>query len=219
MFGPRIILKEGRLNLLLRPVSRDDLPEIARWFQSLDTTMWVRFHVGAMVIEDELEWYEKNRKNPDGIVWIVALLETEEPIGVATLHGVTDLTGGCTVGMVIGQKKWRGQGVGTMVHKALIWYAFEYCNRSKIWATIRDPNEASKKAAFRVGYRQTGVTYCNIFRHGRWWNTINIVLFNLKEVARQFPDGVPEVLADGAAVAAEILRIQQATPFATFAES
>src|SRR3989338_6028726 len=87
MFGyPMRVEKEG-IVVILRPLTTDDLPVIAKGFGSLEVAKYLAQYA-PKTIADEREGYEKMRTSNDDVV---GGIEHEELVGITGLHHLFDL--------------------------------------------------------------------------------------------------------------------------------
>ncbi len=88
--------------------------------------------------------------------WGVALRETDEVIGTATLAYIDRSNGRAEIGYAIARPHWR-QGYATEAIRLLLHYAFEEMNLRRIEADVDPRNEASLRTLERLGFRREGL--------------------------------------------------------------
>ena len=123
-------------SLVLRPLTRSELPELIRdgnGFQSHDVTKTLaRFR--SYTIEDLGDWYDRTRGD-DGFTWGVAVEHRggseETLIGVTSLSPI-DLSAFpvADTGLVLTDTRWWGKGIAGAVHKCRTVFAFEQAGSS-----------------------------------------------------------------------------------------
>lgn len=196
MYGIRMTVRHNGLTINLRPFSKEDVPVLAKHFSSMKTHMFT-MGIFGQPLENELEWYEKNRKDPDGCSWAIQPEGNDEPIGVTSLHDINNRENSCTSGIIIWRQDWWGKGVASTAHLGRTLFAVDYLNRYTLRSSVRIANQASYRALLRVGYLVWGTEPVCILRAGKWLETHHLIWLHPERIGVLFPDGLPEMYAEG----------------------
>ncbi len=199
MFGVKMIIKHNGVSVLLRPFCKEDLTVLVDRFSSMKIHLYTN-GLFAQTLENEIEWYEKNRQDQDTCHWAIVPLfsnEKELPIGVTGLHGLLSRNSSCTSGIVIWDPSWWGKGIASASHLGRTLFAADYLNRMKINSTVREKNVASRRALEKVGYTVWGVEPGSDFREGIWSMTNHLIWFNPRMESIFFPEGTPQGYKSG----------------------
>ncbi len=196
MFGINMLVKTKRVSVSLRPGTKEDIPELVKHFSSMRVHMYT-MGLFAQTLENELEWYEKTRKSEEGCTWFIQPESSQVPIGVTSLHKIDSTDGGCTSGIIIWDPSWWGKGVASATHLARTLFAADYLNKYSISSSVREENEASRKALERVGYTVWGTEPVDAYRAGRWINTHQLKWLHPEKYHFYYPDGLPEKFTVG----------------------
>jgi len=148
-----------------------DIGRCLRWVNDQKITKFLLIGVLPTNKNLEEEWFEKQGKDKDNIVFAI-LTKEGEMIGVAGLHKIDWLTGLAEAGILIGEKQHHSKGYGTEAEKLLLFYAKEYLNLRKITGRIFEENYASRKAAEKNGFEKEGFFKEHLFRRGKFHNII-----------------------------------------------
>lgn len=165
-FGPIMRLKVGELSIELAPFTKESATD----FVSLEAGGGMQQHSvfrylgqsGALVAEDEQEWYEKVRTDKNSLVWGIWLVEgggdtlKRTLIGNSSLSeiesGHSQLIRQATSGSLIFRKEYWGKGIASAAHKARTWYAFQHLGLHRIKSAVIQANGGSRTALERSGY-------------------------------------------------------------------
>ncbi len=213
MYGTQLIVSHKALVINLRPFCKEDISVLVRYFSSLKTHMNTNGLFGQ-TLENELEWYEKNRTDKGSCVWAIQPEGCNEPIGVTALHDINNRDNACSSGIIIWRQDWWGKGVAGAAHLGRTMFAADYLNRYLIRSSVRTQNPASHKALLRVGYTVWGIEPRSTKR-GKWLDTYNLTWMHPEMVNVLYPEGLPELYADGvarAAIALEMARREVTFP-------
>ena len=91
-------------------------------------------------------------------------------IGNVALHNIDFIHRRCVLGIIIGEKEYRGKGVGLHSWNFITNHAFNMLNLHKIYAYIFEGNIASKNCAESSGYTQEAKFIDYFFRNGKYHN-------------------------------------------------
>lgn len=198
----------------LRAFKRDDVPVLVEHFSSMKVQLYT-LGIFGQPLENELEWYDKNRQDPDSVTWAIVPHGQDTPIGVTGLHKINSRNNSCTSGIIIWDSTWWGRGVATAAHLGRTLFAADYLNRWMIRSSAYSQNEASWRAMERVGYTVWGTEPVFEERAGKWLCLQHTIWLHPERVAVLFPDGLPEKYAAGverATIALETARKEVAFP-------
>ena len=190
MYGPKIRVECDGLGITLVPAKLEWAGHYAEMMSSLKVNMWTMGLYG-FTEADEREWLEKTAKYPKGVSWAILPDGCDLPVGNTGLHGIDFVTGSCSSGIIIFDPTWWGKGVASRAHLARTWFASDMLHRLTIHSTVRDQNEASRRALERVGYTVTGRIPRSAYRNGVYVDTLNLSWLNPARTSVLYPDGLP----------------------------
>jgi len=205
MFGINMLVKHNGVEVRLRPFAKSDMPELVKYFSSMKIHMYTK-GLFAQTLENEEEWYERNRTDSDACTWAIQPVNSEVPIGVTSLHHIKSRENSCSSGIIIWDPNWWKKGVASAAHLGRTYFAAEYLNRFTIRSSVRDPNEASRRALQRVGYTVWGKEPCTVRRDGVWLDTYHLMWLHPDRVSVYYPEGLPEFLNEGVKKAENALK-------------
>src|SRR3989344_1756290 len=208
MYGVTMKVEHNGLAVVLRALRKEDVPILVEHFSSMKVHMYTN-GVFAQTLENELELYEKNRKDPDGVTWAIQPEGSHSPNGVTSLHEINSRENSCSSGIIIWDPSWWGKGVASAAHLARTLFAADYLNRFVIRSSVRVANEASRRALERVGYTVWGTEPVCIQRANEWLDTHHLIWFHPERVSTFYTDAAPQMYLPGidrARIALELAR-------------
>lgn len=183
-FGPIMKLTVGDLSLELGPIAKDDLASfVSPGMQQASITKYLSQH-SAPVLEDELEWFERERNAKDSLVWGIYLIEAKKRIliGNTGIHQITKThTLQSTSGSMIFRKEYWGKGIASAIHKARTWYVFEHLGHTRVKSAVIHGNVASRKALEKSGYNLVYIERNTTFVDGSLRHQDNLECLNPHE--------------------------------------
>lgn len=158
----------------LRAVAEDDLPRFVTWLNDPEVTQGLS-RVSPLSIEEERRWFgEATRKD-----------DFERPLAIdARSEGAWVHIGSCSffhhdsmgqqaeLGILIGDKAFWDQGLGTETMRLLMKHGFDTLNLRKITLRVLEFNQRALKVYERVGFVLEGRLRQDAFRRGKYWDTL-----------------------------------------------
>ena len=200
MFGIRIRIEYDGFGVNLRPFCKADLPNLVEHFDSMKVHMFTK-GLFAQTLENEEEWYERNRNDQTTCVWAIVPDGSDVVVGTTGLHDTKNIHGSCYSGIIIWDDSLWGKGIATRAHLGRTRFAAGFLNRTTIKSAARVNNEASVRALARVGYNKIGVEPRTTTRDGEYLDTQLFTWLHPGKIGLLFPEGLPEVYEEGVALA------------------
>ena len=161
----------------LRPVEERDLPNFVRWLADPEVTRWLGDLEGAPSLEDEQEWYENKRGDPDNVLWAI-----DGPggrlIGTIELR-VSPRQRRAEMGVAIQDKTQWNQGYGTQAVGLVLDYAFDDLGLNRLQLTCDEDNARAIRCYEKCGFQREGLLRQHRLVEGRFGNTL--IMSVLKE--------------------------------------
>jgi len=143
---------------------------VHRWFNSpAATTNLLERREREFTEDDARRWVERaieqsNDPSSEDRKWAVQVNGLDEPVGFTALYGLRRQTAP-ELGIIIGDERVRGKGVGREAERLTNLKAFEEFGAHKVYGRIPAANEAAKKAVIYNGWRREGVLRGHV-QHG-----------------------------------------------------
>jgi [ribosomal protein S5]-alanine N-acetyltransferase len=154
----------------LRPLERGDAPVIVSWLNDYDVTRFLRAY-RPMTLRAEEEFIDRAGQS-DNLSLGIALRNGDRLIGGTGLHEFDQRCRRASFGIFIGPREEWGKGYGTEVTRLMVAHAFETLNLNRLALQVYEYNARGIRAYEKVGFRREGVLRQDMFRDGRYWDTI-----------------------------------------------
>ena len=163
--------------LYLRAIERDDLQRCHDWMNDEELTATLA-HRYPMSLAREADWVERATRgqDPSELTLAICLEQGDRHIGNCGLVGIDRDNATATLGIFIGEKDCRGQGLGEEAVRLLCRYAFDEMNLHKVRLDVYATNPGALKTYERAGFRKEGVLREEAFRQGRYLDVIRMGL-------------------------------------------
>lgn len=155
----------------LRPVEERDLPHFVRWLADPEVRRWLGAVDSAPTLDEEYEWYEGKRGDPDNILWAI---ETREGRLIGTIElRVTPHARRAEMGIAIQDKTQWGKGFGTDAVRLVLEYVFQELDLNRVELMADEENTRALRCYEKCGFAREGL----LRRHrrtaeGRFGNTV-----------------------------------------------
>ena len=151
--------------LTLRAVERDDLPRYTAWLNDPEVichlTLFSPFN-----LEDETEWYERQRQDDTVLNLAIVLNQEAQHIGSVGLMGISWREQRAELGIVIGDKSQWGKGYGRESIQLLLNFAFTELNLHRIFLRVDATHAAAIRCYVSCGFKEEGRLREAVYHHG-----------------------------------------------------
>lgn len=137
----RLILRENRIS---------DAEYLARWFNDQENMRWMD---GNGETYDQTEIINDIQEPDRWALDMTSILKNEERIGYCSIYHINPNIKSGELSFVIGETKFKGQGMGKELVEGLTRLGFEELGLSKLFSTVVKENLPSMKALLANGYR------------------------------------------------------------------
>ena len=148
-----LIVKGERVGL--SPVIKDDLEKFVMWLNDPSVACYLNRRL-PLTYEDEVEWFDRMRKDPSNIVLSIIMLDEMKTIGSTGLHKINPYDGNAEFGIFIGEKDLWGKGLGTEATVLMLDYGFNVLNLESIFLRVYEFNLRAIKCYRKVGFKDAG---------------------------------------------------------------
>ncbi|HEV8438643.1 MAG TPA: GNAT family protein [Methylomirabilota bacterium] len=165
MLGPLI---EGE-RIRLEPPRPEFAPAYQRWFADTEVTRYLVYR-NPLTTKQQEDWLETIAKDEHVVLWAITVKENDRLIGNTAVERISWRNRRGESGIVIGEKDAWGKGYATEAMRLRTRYAFNELGLNKVVTWVILPNDASRRALERVGYRQCGLMRRHQFVDGHWYD-------------------------------------------------
>jgi RimJ/RimL family protein N-acetyltransferase len=160
---------EGEITRL-RPVQPSDLPYLVEWLQDGEVRRWLAALQTPPTLEEEIDWYESTRENPDNLLWA---METTEGRLAGTIElRVAPHANRAELGIAIMDKALWSQGLGTDAIQSVLKFAFTEANLNRVELTTDETNARGLRCYEKCGFVREGLLREHRIVEGKYVNTV-----------------------------------------------
>jgi RimJ/RimL family protein N-acetyltransferase len=174
-------------HVYLRGLEKDDLQYLHKLMNDEEVMELARFRPDHMISMEGLEKeYEDELKQESGHrrTFIIVDSNSSKPIGWANIRWWRPFSTSAELGIAIGEKEYRGKGIGTEVVGLLTDLAFDQYNMHKVEMFTRQTNRAMLRAAEKNGYKVEGVPRETIYFNGKYHDGVILGLLRSERTAK-----------------------------------
>lgn len=161
--------------VILRPLMKSDMSTVVRWINDPDVREFIEMPFPKTEAEED-EWFRVLGRDDKNIVLAIETLEGAF-IGEMGIHRINWIDRVGTTGALIGNKEYWGKGFGTDAKMILLEYAFHTLNLHKLYSRVIEYNKRSLDYSLHCGYRVEGVRKLHSFKKGKYWDVIELAIF------------------------------------------
>jgi len=153
--------------VILREIEKEDLDLIVKWRNDFEILGWL-FSYLPLSKAKQKKWYEKYLEDHTQQIFIIELKKEKKPVGTIGLTDIDYKNQKGELTIIIGEKKYRQQGLGKEALKLLVNFAFKEMNLRKIKALVFSDNEKAIKLYEKCGFKEEGILREEIFKNGKF---------------------------------------------------
>ncbi len=157
--------------IYLRPLEPEDAPTCAAWFNDQDVSRFL-LRYRPLGLAEERDLLVKLAADPTVVSLGIALRADDRLIGSAGLRHLDHKNRCSAFGIAIGEKAEWSRGYGSEATSLLLRHAFDTANLHRVWLHVHAFNERAIRCYERLGFRREGVLRDEVFRDGRYWDTL-----------------------------------------------
>ncbi len=154
----------------LRPVGERDLPHFVKWLADREVTRWLSEMGDPPSLEDEREWHDRKRSDPDNVLWSIETLEGRL-LGNVELRLVTRARR-AEMGISIHDKTQWGKGYGTDTVRLVLAHAFSELELNRVELTTDETNARAIRCYEKCGFKPEGILRQHRLIDGKFGNTV-----------------------------------------------
>jgi RimJ/RimL family protein N-acetyltransferase len=175
------MLKGQRLTL--RAIERGDLPRYVAWLNDPEVTHHIKTFL-PMNLEDETEWYERQRKDNTILNLAIVVNDEERHIGSVSLFKINQREQNAELGIVIGDKTCWSQGYGREAIQLLLHLGFTELNLHRIYLRVDANHTPAIRCYLSCGFVEEGRLRDVVFRQGRFGDQLMMSVLRPEYLAK-----------------------------------
>jgi RimJ/RimL family protein N-acetyltransferase len=158
----------------LRPMEERDLPKFVEWLADREVTRWLAAMGEPPTLEDEIEWYERRRSHPDGVMWSIETAEGRL-LGNVELR-LAQHRHRAEMGIAIQDKSQWSQGYGTEAVRLVLGQAFGEMELNRVELHTDEENARAIRCYEKCGFQREGLLRQHRFIDGKFGNTVSMAV-------------------------------------------
>jgi [ribosomal protein S5]-alanine N-acetyltransferase len=169
--------------IYLRGISSQDASEhYLGWLHDAETTKGLASGRFPTTIDQLREYILNVVNNPNAVMFAICDAVTGNHLGNIKIDQFDWVSSTCELGLLIGDKKSWGKGVGTEACQLSISYAFEKLNMRKVSLTVYANNPNAIALYEKIGFKHEGRLKDHVYEGGTFHDKLWMSIFNPKSV-------------------------------------
>lgn len=153
------VLIKGKQIYLRPPTEEDVCGNWWKWLNDAEVTKNMNKGYEGNTVEKQMQFFKSMMSSDSDYVLAICTLEGDRHIGTTAIHQIREENGRRTgnFGILIGESKYWGKGIGTEAWALMIKESFERLGLQTIITKIFSTNEASLRIAEKQGFKIIGM--------------------------------------------------------------
>jgi RimJ/RimL family protein N-acetyltransferase len=160
--------------VVLREIRRDDVSILHFWLSDPEVARYVSLRGGPQTARETERFVEAQTSGDDPLnrAFIIVLREGNRPVGTTGCYNI-DWPNRCgELGIVIGEKMYRGYGYGTEATHLILAFGFQELGLHRLYLHAFDFNERALKSYRKCGLVEEGRLREAHYREGRYHDIV-----------------------------------------------
>ncbi len=166
----------------LRPMQDRDMPLFVQWLQDAEVRRWLASITEPPTLEEQFDWYEGRRSDPDSVLWSIETLDGRL-VGSVELR-LAQHAQRAELGIAIQDKTMWSQGLGTDTVRLVMEYGFEDLELHRIELMTDEENVRGRRCYEKCGFIEEGLLREHRLIDGKFGNTIMMSVLRDEWLAR-----------------------------------
>jgi RimJ/RimL family protein N-acetyltransferase len=166
----------------LRPMEPRDLTKFVMWLADPEVRRWLALQEPP-TLEDEVDWYESTRANPDNVLWSMETLDGQL-VGTIELR-LNPVSQRAELGIAVQDKTQWSKGLGTDAIKLALEYGFDDLELNRIELTVDSENGRGRRCYEKCGFIEEGLLRQHRFVEGKFGDTVVMSVLKSEWEARR----------------------------------
>jgi ribosomal-protein-alanine N-acetyltransferase len=153
----------------LRPLGREDLSgPYSAWMNDPEVTCYMESGIFPSTTEDLEKFFRDVTGSRNQVILAVVDKKTHQHIGNVKLGPIDWVHRRAHFGILIGEKKFWGKGVGAEATRLIVEYAFGRLNLNRVGLGVYAEHQAAVRCYEGVGFKIEGRLRQDLFHHGEY---------------------------------------------------
>lgn len=190
-------------NILLRPVSSDDLPLLYEWINDREQVLLNATYKPISLAQHQ-NWFQSIQQRQDMVLFGIQTRRSQTLIGTCQLHSIHPIHRCAELQIRIGDVSARGKGYGTEAVGLLLHHAFQDLHLHRVYLHVFSHNAPAIRVYEKAGFVREGVQRQAAYIDGRYVDVVTMgILYNeqrLADMTQYLGEAHPVVRADAVTV-------------------
>ena len=165
-------------SIVLRPIEPQDVDSLYSFRNEWSVIRYlVGFSAGYSHANLE-DWIKRHSNRADEVLWTIAERTSDRCVGHVGLYQIDNRVRKAEFGIVIGEKRLWGRGLGKQVTEAVVAWGFSQLNLHKITLSVLATNSRAIHIYKSLGFTCEGLLRDDQFRDGQY---LDLMLMALTE--------------------------------------
>lgn len=150
-------------------LEKEYLKDLLRWRNDPDVQQWI-FQKWPLSMAEQEKWFGSYLENERYKILVVYHENDRRNIGYLRLANIDYQNSSLEIGGDIGEREYRGKGVGKIMYQKALGFVFDELNINRVYLHVLEDNEVAIKFYTKMGFQKEGLLRQHIFKNGKFRN-------------------------------------------------
>ena len=158
-------------NITLRSISESDTENVLRWRNSKEVVQYFNYQA-KVTVADHQKWLDTKVKTGNVYQFIIHDSYLRKDVGSVYLQDIDHENSKAEYGIFIGEKEALNKGIGSVVAKTIISFAFKNLKLNRLFLQVHADNVRAIKCYENVGFMKEELLRNNVFVNGKYCDIV-----------------------------------------------
>ena len=169
------------MDIQLVPLQHTDIELVRGWRNAPEVAQYM--YTDELISPEQQEaWFIKINDDSSNQYWLIRY--NDQPIGLASLTGISYSLGSCYWAFYLGDTSIRGAGIGSKVECNVLDYVFNKLKLNKLRCEVFEFNDKVISMHEKFGFRREAYYRQHARKNGKWHDVVGLAM--LKEEWEQY---------------------------------
>lgn len=155
------------MKVRLRPIKEEDIWVLHKWVNDPEVIQYTNSYRPVSEMEQK-EWFNRSDYFRKNVVFGIEIVSRKMLIGTCGLFDFDAISRKAELRMKIGEKGYRGKGLGADALSRLLDFGFGDMNLNRIWLRVLVDNEPAVRLYEKAGFIREGVLRQDLYIRDRY---------------------------------------------------
>ena len=150
-------------------LEKEHLSYLLKWRNDPEVQRWI-FQKWPLSLAEQEKWFNSYLGNERYKILTIYHESDKKNIGYIRLASIDYQNSSVEIGGDIGEREYRGKGIGKIMYREALKLAFDELNMNRVYLHVLEDNEVAINLYTKIGFKKDGLLRQFVFKDGKFRN-------------------------------------------------